>query len=196
MASTPPMPPGGNPPGRPPGPPYGPPTGPPPGTAPGNWGVPYGANPRDYWRYQKDQNRAAWRAQRDAWRAQRDLLRAQNRANRTPSIAGPIILIGVGILAMLLITGRLNADAFWDAVAHWWPLMLIGLGLIALAEWAIDLRRENPPQRRYGGFIWLVILVLFVAAGGAGWHHFWGTVPGAVWRRQWRLLQRLWPAAT
>jgi DUF4097 and DUF4098 domain-containing protein YvlB len=174
MASTPPMPPGGNPPGRPPGPPSGPPSGTPPGIPPGNWGVPYGANPRDYWRYQKDQNRAAWRAQRDAWRAQRDLLRSQNRANRTPSIAGPIVLISVGIIALLLITGRLNADAFWDTVGHWWPLMLIGLGVIALAEWAIDLRRENPPSRRYGGFIWLVIIVLFVGAGGAGWHRFWG----------------------
>jgi DUF4097 and DUF4098 domain-containing protein YvlB len=131
-------------------------------------------NPRDYWRFQKDQNRAAWRAQRDAWRAQREVLRAQNRANRVPSVAGPIILIAVGIIALLLITGRLDADMFWTAVERWWPLMLIGLGLVALAEWAIDLRRENPPARRFGGYVWLVVLLVFIGVGGTGWHHWSG----------------------
>ena len=167
MASMPPNPPG-NPPGRPPGSPSGPPYGPPAS------GVPYGVNPRDYWRYQKDQNRAAWRAQRDAWRAQRDVLRAQNRAMRVPSVAGPIVLIAVGVIALLLITGHLNADQFWGVVDRWWPMMLIGLGLIALAEWAIDLRRENPPARHFGGYVWLIVLILILCAGGAGWHRWWG----------------------
>jgi DUF4097 and DUF4098 domain-containing protein YvlB len=159
MASMPPPPPG-----RPPGPP--------PNTPP--YGAPFGANPKDYWRYQKEQNKAAWRAQRDAWRAQRSMMRSQYRQPRVPSIAGPIILIGVGIIALLLITGHLDADRFWDVVGRWWPLMLIGLGLVALAEWAVDLRKENPPVRHYGGYVWLVILVLFLVAGGAGWHRFWG----------------------
>jgi len=59
-------------------------------------------------------------------------------------------------------------------VEQWWPLLLIGLGLIALAEWAIDLRRENPPVRRFGGYIWLVILLIILGTGGAGWHRWWG----------------------
>ena len=183
MATTPP-PPGGMPPGRPPGSPPGSPAGVPPGSpagvppgTPPYGGVPYGMNPRDYWRYQKDQNRAAWRAQRDAWRAQRDVLRAQSRANRTPSIVGPVLLIGVGVIALLLITGRLNSDMFWNFVEHWWPLLLIGLGILALGEWAIDLRRENPPARRYGGYVWLVILIIFLGLSGSGWHH------GANWFR-------------
>jgi DUF4097 and DUF4098 domain-containing protein YvlB len=159
MASMPPPPPG-----RPPGPP--------PNTPP--YGAPFGANPKDYWRYQKEQNKAAWRAQRDAWRAQRAVMRSQYRQPRVPSLSGPIILIGVGVIALLLITGHMNADRFWDFVGHWWPLLLIGLGLIALGEWAIDLRKENPPVRHYGGYVWLVILVLFLMAGGAGWHRFWG----------------------
>jgi DUF4097 and DUF4098 domain-containing protein YvlB len=166
MAAMPPPPPGGNPPGRPPGPPYGPP----------QPGVPYGVNPRDYWRYQKDQNRAAWRAQRDAWKAQRDLLRAQNRATRVPSVAGPIVLIAVGVIALLLITGRLDSDLFWNSMERWWPMLLIGLGLVALAEWAIDLRRENPPARRFGGYIWLIVLLVILGTGGAGWHHWWGPI--------------------
>jgi len=167
MASMPPPPPGNPPPGRPPGPPYGPPTGQPP------YGTPFGASQRDYWRFQKEQNKAAWRAQRDAWKAQRDVLRAQNRANRVPSITGPVILISVGILALLLMTGRLDADAFWTLVERWWPMLLIGLGLVALAEWAIDLRRPNPPARRFGGYVWLIILLVVICTGGAGWHHWW-----------------------
>ena len=103
------------------------------------------------------------------------MARAQTRSMRVPSIAGPIILIAVGIIALLLITGRLNADQFWTVVGHYWPVLIIGLGLIALAEWAIDLRSGNAAVRRSsGGYIWLVVLLLFLGAGGAGWHHFWG----------------------
>lgn len=162
MATTPP--PGGMPPGRPPGqPPYGQP-----------YSAPYTGDPRDYWRFQKEQNRAAWRAQRAAWRAQRDVLRAQNRANRVPSVAGPLVMILIGIMALLLITGRVNADQFWDWFGHWWPLLLIATGIIALAEWAIDLRRDNPPARRFGGYIWIIILILFIGMSASGWHRFWG----------------------
>jgi DUF4097 and DUF4098 domain-containing protein YvlB len=161
MASMPPQPPGTPPPpGRPPGPPP--------------YGVPYGANPRDYWRYQKETNRAAWRAQRDAWRAQRDALRAQSRASRVQSIAGPIILIAIGIVALLMITGRLEAYVFWDWFGRYWPVLLIGIGLVALAEWAIDLRSEQPRSRRYGGYVWLVVLLIIVGASTSGIHHVWG----------------------
>jgi len=154
---------------------------PPPPGQPGQPGSPWGGPPyggpqntRDYWRFQKEQRKAAWRAQRDAWRAQRDVLRAQNRAMRVPSIAWPIILVGLGVIFLLVMTGHIQADRFWDWFSHWWPLMLIGLGLIALAEWAIDLRLEQPRVRHYGGFIWLAILVVIVGTSVNGWHNFWG----------------------
>ena len=171
MASMPPnTPPGNQPPGTPPGRPPGPPYGPPQGTP---YGAPYGSQPKDYWRYQKEQNKAAWRAQRDMWRAQRDVLRAQSRANRAPSIAGPVVLILVGIIALLVMSGRIAADRFWDFLGSYWPVLLIAIGVIALAEWAIDLRRENPPNRRFGGYIWLVILIIFLGLGASS-HHYWG----------------------
>jgi len=165
MATQPP--PGGYPPGRPPGPPSGQPGQPP-------YGAPYGGDPRDYWRYQKEQNKAAWRAQRDVWRAQRDAMRAQSRAMRVPSVAGPIILISIGIIALLLITGRIDADQFWTWYGHWWPLLLIGIGLVALAEWAIDLRRDHPPARRFGGYFGIIVLLVILGTGLSGWHRFWG----------------------
>ena len=162
MASMPP------PPGRPPGqPPYGPPPG-------QQYSQPYVGDPRDYWRFQKEQRKAAFRAQRESWRAQRDVLRAQNRAMRVPSLAGPVILIAVGIVALLLVTGRIPAEIFWNGFSHWWPLLLIGLGLIALVEWAIDLRSDQPRVRRYGGFIWLALLVIAIGTSASGWQHFWG----------------------
>ena len=162
MATTPP--PAGTPPGRPPGqPPYGAP-----------YGAPYGGDPRDYWRYQKEQNKAAWRVQRDMWRAQRDAMRAQSRAMRVPSVTGPVILISIGIIALLLITGRIDSDTFWNWYGHWWPLLLIGLGLVALAEWAIDLRREGPPTRRFGNYFGLIVLLVILGCFAGGWHHFWG----------------------
>jgi len=157
--------PGGN---RPPGPPPGWQAGPPPVQQPGQtpYGqIPYGANPRDYWRFQKEQNKAAWRAQRDAWRAQRDLLRAQNRANRASSVVGPVVLITVGIIALLLVTGRLNADQFWTVVEKYWPMLLIGLGLVALAEWAVDLRRETRPPVNGAAISGLSFCLSFWAPG-------------------------------
>src|SRR5271165_1407364 len=163
MATTPP-PARGYPPGRPPGPP--------PGVPP--YGAPYAGDPRYYWRYQKEQTKAAWRAQRDAMRAQRDVLRAQNRAMRAPSVAGPIVLITVGIIALLMISGRIDGDQFWNWYGHWWPLLLIGIGLVALAEWAIDLRRENPPARHFGGYFGLIIVLAIIGACAAGAHRFWG----------------------
>jgi DUF4097 and DUF4098 domain-containing protein YvlB len=158
------------PPGRPPGPPpYGqPPFGQPP------YGQPYTGDPRDYYRYQKEQRKAAFRAQREAWRAQRDMMRAQNRALRVPSIAGPIILISIGVIFLLVMTGHLQADIFWEWIGRWWPLLLIGLGLVAFAEWAIDLRSDQPRVRRSGGYVFLVLLLIVIGASASGFQHFWG----------------------
>jgi DUF4097 and DUF4098 domain-containing protein YvlB len=154
MASQPPTP--------PPGQPYG--------------GPPFGGDPRDYWRFQKEQRKAAWRAQRAQWKAQQDILRAQRRANRVPSIAGPILLIGVGIIFLLVMTGRLDGEFVWNWYKHWWPVLLIGLGLVALAEWALDMRRDQPRMRGFGGYVALVILLAILGATGSGFDHFWGSI--------------------
>jgi DUF4097 and DUF4098 domain-containing protein YvlB len=129
------------------------------------------------WRVYREQQRAAWRAQRDAWKAQRYAARAGYYSGayvpRVPSIVGPILLIGVGIIALLIATGRLVAVDFWSWYGHWWPLLLILGGLALLAEWSIDLRRKTP-VRRGGGFVGLIILLAFIGVSAAGWNHFWG----------------------
>jgi DUF4097 and DUF4098 domain-containing protein YvlB len=53
-------------------------------------------------------------------------------------------------------------------------LLLIGLGAIALAEWAIDLRRDTPRVRHFGGYVGLVFLLVFLGLSSSSWGHFWG----------------------
>jgi DUF4097 and DUF4098 domain-containing protein YvlB len=146
------MPPGG---GRPPIPPY---------------------DAKTQWRIHREQQKAAWRAQREAWKAQRHAIKADYAGvygPRVPSVVGPIILIAIGIVALLMMTGRIAAPDFWAWYAHWWPLLLIGAGLALLAEWAIDLKREVP-VRRGGSFVGILILLAIVGFGAAGWNNFLG----------------------
>jgi DUF4097 and DUF4098 domain-containing protein YvlB len=145
---------------------------------PGSGQPPYGSyDPKTQWRIYREQQKAAWRAQRDAMKAQRYAARAGYYSGgyspRVPSIVGPIILIGVGVVAWLLVTGRIVAGQFWTWYAHWWPLLLIGAGLALLGEWALDARSKTP-VRRGGSFIGILILLAIIGMSAAGWDHWWG----------------------
>ncbi len=151
-----------------------PPT-PPPGAPP----PPY--DPRFQWRAYREQQKAAWRAQREAMRAQRHAWKANYGGvygPRVPSLVGPVILIGVGIVGLLLYSGHMDAGQFWAWYGRWWPLLLIFAGLALLAEWAVDLRRSTPVRRSHG-FIGLLVLLAFMGLAAAGWNH-WGPL-----RAQW-----------
>jgi DUF4097 and DUF4098 domain-containing protein YvlB len=133
------------------------------------------------WRIYREQQKAAWRAQRDAWKAQRYAMKASyvgTYGPRVPSVVGPIILIGAGVVALLLLTGHINASMFWPWYGHWWPLLLIGAGLALLGEWALDARREAP-VRRGGSFVGILILLALIGMGAAGWNHM------GPWFNQW-----------
>jgi DUF4097 and DUF4098 domain-containing protein YvlB len=147
-----------------------PPNTPPGGAVPPPY-PPY--DPKTQYRVYREQQKAAWRAQRDAWKAQRYAMKAGYvgaYGPRVPSLVGPILLIGVGVVALLLVTGHINAGQFWSWYGRWWPLLLIGAGLAMLGEWAIDLRRKTP-VRRGGSFVGLLILLGLVGLGAAGWNH-------------------------
>ena len=142
----------------------------PPGTPPGGGTPPY-YDPKTQWRVYREQQRAAWRAQRDAMRAQRQAWKAQyGYGPRVPSIVGPIILITVGTIALLIVTGHIVASSFWTWYSRWWPLLLILAGVGLLAEWAIDMRRKTP-VRRSGSFVGMIILLAILGFAAAGWHH-------------------------
>ena len=145
-------------------PPHMPPGGPPP---------PY--DPRMQWRLYREQQKAAWRAQRDAFRAQRHAWKAQYAGiygPRVPSMVGPILLVCVGVVALLVITGHLDSGVFWAWYGRWWPLLLIGAGLALLAEWVLDMRRQTP-VRRSGSFIGILVALAILGALAAVHNHFW-----------------------
>jgi len=156
----------------------------PPNTPPGG-GVPPGYPPYDpktQWRVYREQQRAAWRAQRDAWKAQHHAWKGGYDSSvygpRVPSVVGPIILVGVGVVALLVVTGKIAANDFWTWYAHWWPLLLIGAGLALLGEWALDLKREVP-VRRGGSFVGILILLAILGVCASGWNHM------GPWFGQW-----------
>ncbi len=153
----------------------------PPGTPPGGGPPPpyppY--DPKTQWRVYREQQKAAWRAQRNAMRAQREAWKAQyGYGPRVPSLVGPVVLIGVGTIALLIMTGHISGSAFWSWYGHWWPLLLILAGLGLLAEWALDMRRKTP-VRRGGSFVGIIILLAFLGFAAAGWNH------AGPWFNQW-----------
>ena len=126
------------------------------------------------WRAYREQQKAAWKAQRDAWKAQKDVWKSGYGVGyggvygpRVPSMVGPVILICIGIIALLIMTGHVAAENFWEWYARWWPILLIVAGLALLAEWAIDLKREVPVRRK-GSFIGLLLLLTIVGLCASG----------------------------
>lgn len=110
------------------------------------------------------QAKQAARAQRDQWKAQ---VRAQKEYYKTywrgwhrPSFVGPLILLTVGVIALLMETGRMDPVEFWGWYARWWPLLLIGMGGLLLAEHFLDWKRPWGGRRSMGGIVWLVILMI------------------------------------
>jgi DUF4097 and DUF4098 domain-containing protein YvlB len=97
-------------------------------------------------------------SQRDAARAQR----YYRRSLRPPSMLGPVVLIVVGVIALLVETNQLNAFHLWDWYIRWWPLLLIGVGLLSLGEWWLDGRRGNLGRRSHGGLIALIVCFAIV----------------------------------
>lgn len=145
----------------------------PPNMPPGGMPPPY--DPRTQWRVYREQQKAAWRAQRDAWKAQQYAYKAKYQhayGPRVPSVVGPIILIAIGIVGVLMYSGRIIPSDFWTWYGKWWPLLLIGAGVAMLAEWALDLRRETP-IRRGSGFVGILILLAIIGFCASGWNH-WG----------------------
>jgi DUF4097 and DUF4098 domain-containing protein YvlB len=151
----------------------------PPYTPPGG-GAPPPYDPKTQWRVYREQQKAAWRAQRDSWKVQRHAWKAgYGYAPRVPSVVGPMILVAVGIVALLVLTGHIESGEFWAWYGHWWPLLLIGAGLAMLGEWALDMRRPTPVHRG-GNFVGILILLAIMGMFAAWGHQWWGPM-----RAQW-----------
>ena len=84
---------------------------------------------------------------------------------RRRSMAGPIILIGIGLLFLLANTGVLSKARLWWWFAMYWPVLLIVLGLVRLIEYVVARRNGGPTPRFGGGAIFLLILFIFIGIG-------------------------------
>jgi DUF4097 and DUF4098 domain-containing protein YvlB len=134
-----------------------------------------GQNPGQYSQDPRQQVRDYARAQRDQVKMQRHYWRAYWRGGRRGSITGPIVLLIVGVIALLVEMGRLNGYAVWDWYVRWWPLLLIAVGVISLAEYFFDRNDPYAGRRAGGGIVGLILLLLVLgwAAHGfrrLGWH--------------------------
>jgi DUF4097 and DUF4098 domain-containing protein YvlB len=107
------------------------------------------------------------RLQRAQYKAQYAYLR------RRPSFVGPLLLIMTGIVALLLETGRLDAERFWPWYARWWPALLVLIGLGLLAEYFLDRNNPQPGRRSFGGAVWLIVLLSLLGAGSHATRNVW-----------------------
>jgi hypothetical protein len=137
---------------------------PPPGYSPGSK-----HDARQQARMMRDQIRAQVRAQKAAMRVQRDLYRYQTRALRRTSILGPVIILSVGVMVLLVRLGRIPYSTFLNWYGHWWPMLLVGAGVILVAEWAFDQmpRHDGLPYVRRGIGAGAIFLLLALATAGA-----------------------------
>jgi DUF4097 and DUF4098 domain-containing protein YvlB len=102
---------------------------------------------------------------------------------RPRSITGPLILVVIGVLFLL---NNLGHDIpFWSYLTDYWPFLLIGIGVIRLAEVLFHFSRGSalPPRSGGGAWVfWTFVLCAFLAIwGGANGIHL-GRIgsPGSV----------------
>ena len=78
---------------------------------------------------------------------------------KSRSIAGPVILIAVGALFLI---HNLRPDLrFWESLIRYWPFLLIGFGVLRLAEVLFDAGSgRDIATRNYGGGGAVVALVM------------------------------------
>ncbi len=129
------------------------------------------------WRYQRRVLKDQARMQRDILRAQRDAYRLQLRGPRRGSLVGPLLVILLGVVFLLMETGHLTHPEVWDWYGRWWPLLLILVGVLLVAEWAFDLllHRHDPagahyPRRTLGGVTFLILPLVFLGIILSGVH--------------------------
>ncbi len=118
--------------------------------------------PENDWRYQRRVLRDQAKMQREYLRMQREAYRQQARIRTRGSIVGPLLVVAVGILFLLVQLGRLSAVGLSTWYGRWWPLLLVGVGVILLLEWALDQAGDAKPgpRRTIGsGVVFLLILL-------------------------------------
>jgi len=100
---------------------------------------------------------------------------------RRGSVIGPLILIAIGVL--FLMRTLVPQIEIWGLLAVWWPVLLIGWGVLRLLEIAMNAAGSKPlPYNGVSGGEW-VLIVFICIVGSTAWavhrHSWWGMGP---WR--------------
>ncbi|MGC9293268.1 MAG: DUF4097 family beta strand repeat-containing protein [Acidobacteriaceae bacterium] len=119
--------------------------------------------------------RMDYRASRSYYRMQR----AQMRAMQQRSIVGPLLLVSIGVVALLLTTHRLDATRFWTLYGHWWPLALIGAGVVLALESLVMTHWRHTSTRIGGGAILLGVLLAGLGVLAACCHNIDWSIVGS-----------------
>lgn len=145
-------------------------------------GAPFQSS-RQAYRMQRQAAKMQARAMKMQAKTARVQLRMQQRALRRRSIVGPLVLLTAGIVFLLAQSGHIGWAHVFDWYARWWPMVLIGAGLILVIEWTFDHRRMDaegrpiPVRTLGGGVIFLLIVLALIGSGlrfsdeGLAWKH-------------------------
>ena len=94
------------------------------------------------------------------------------RRYRRRSMAGPILLIAIGVLFLLANMQVLSGARIAWLFATWWPLLLILLGLIRVGEYFLARAEGGPPARVGGGTVFLLILFVMIGLSASSARHW------------------------
>ena len=93
------------------------------------------------------------------------------RHRRPRSMAGPIILIAVGVMFLLMNMHVVSWPRMGWFFATWWPLLLILFGVIRIAEYTIARSQGGPAPRLGGGALFLLILFIVMGLSASSARH-------------------------
>ena len=99
---------------------------------------------------------------------------------RRRSLAGPVILILLGVMFLLGTMHVLSFGSLAIIYAKYWPLIIILWGVIKLVEYQ-QAKREGVPPRGIGagGVVGLIFLIMFGLAATRASNVNWSEIPGA-----------------
>jgi DUF4097 and DUF4098 domain-containing protein YvlB len=86
---------------------------------------------------------------------------------RPRSVTGPLLLVLIGVIFLLI---NLGYDIhIWNWFSDYWPFLLIGLGVIRLAEVLFQFSHGAPVAPSGGGWVfWTIVLCVIMAVWSAG----------------------------
>lgn len=103
---------------------------------------------------------------------------------RRHSLFTPILLVAIGVVFLLINVGVIASRSFFWWFSKYWPVVLILLGLVKLAEYLLARsRNERAPGIGPGGIVLLVFFVVVGAAFSAASRATWNlnVDPGEDW---------------